>query len=193
MATTRYSQNVAQEQIPFGNLPGGGITNQGVAPFAKLNDTGIEIGNCRMVTAIYQMYGNEVANDIVNLYLIQPGEMIDPTYCSISGSGIAGTATAEVGDDDTTGFGLVSQTALPLGADPARYANSLNIATGQTNPIAFAGGNALTDPYQIGNTATEAGPQGGTIAGSWVQLKFLTLITPVGGKVLVVRLKVITP
>lgn len=196
MAITRYAQNVALEQIPFGNFPGGGITNQGVAPFADLNDPGVELGDVKEVTAIYQMLGNEVANDLVNLYLIQPGEMVDPSRCSFSGSGIAATATAQVGDDDTTGYGLVSNptsTGAALGADPARYANNVNVATGQTNPINFSGGNALVDPYQIGTTAVETSPAGGQVAGAWVQLKFQTLATVVPGKVLVVRLKVIKP
>jgi hypothetical protein len=192
MATTRYAQNIALEQIPFANFPGGGITNQG-SPAANLNDSQIEIGQVRQVTAIYQMYGNEVANDLVNLYLIQPGEQINPTEGSISGSGIATTATVQIGDDDTTGFGLVSKTTLPLGADPARYANNLNVATGQTNPIELSGGNSLTDPYQIGTTAVETSPAGGQVAGAWVQLKFLTLATVVPGKVLVVRLQILKP
>lgn len=191
--TIRSSQ-IAVEQTPFNNFPGGGITTQGVAPYAQFNDAGIELGDVKEVTAIYTMLGNEVANDIVNLYLVQPNEMVTP-FGSLSGSGIAATATVQVGDDDVTGFGLVSRTALPLGADPARYANNLNVATGQTNPIAFAGGSALVDPYLIGTLAVEpVGASPGTgIAGAWVQLKFLTLATPVAGKVLVVRLKVVKP
>lgn len=191
--TIRSSQ-IAVEQTPFNNFPGGGITTQGVAPYAQFNDAGIELGDVKEVTAIYTMLGNEVANDIVNLCLVQPNEMVTP-FGSLSGSGIAATATVQVGDDDVTGFGLVSRTALPLGADPARYANNLNVATGQTNPIAFAGGSALVDPYQIGTLAVEpVGASPGTgIAGAWVQLKFLTLATPVAGKVLVVRLKVVKP
>lgn len=191
-STIRYAQNVAVEQIPFANYPGGGPIPgpQGVG----FNDPGIEIGNVKEVTAIYQMYGNEVANDVVNLYLAQPGTMVAPLG-SICGSGIAATATVQIGDDDTTGFGLVSQTVAPLGADPARYANNVNVATGQTNPIALAGGNALTDPYVIGTTAVEpqGGPAGTGVAGAWVQLKFQTLATPVAGKVLVVRLRLIKP
>jgi hypothetical protein len=190
---TRYAQ-IAVEQTPFNNFPGGGITTQGVAPYAQLNDAGIELGGVKEVTAIYTMLGNEVANDTVNLYLVQPNEMVTPMG-TISGSGIATTATVQVGDDDITGFGLVSRTVLPLGADPARYANNLNVATGQTNPVQFAGGNSLVDPYQIGTLAVE--PQGASpgasIAGAWVQLKFQTLATVISGKVLVVRLKVVKP
>lgn len=194
---TRYAQNVAIEQIPFNNFPGGGMTGQGAgALVADLNDPGVELGEVKEVTAIYQMYGNEVANDIVNLYMIQPGEMVSAADGSVSGSGIATTATVQIGDDDTTGYGLVSNplaTGAALGADPARYANNLNVATGQTNPIRFAGGSSLVDPYQIGATPVETSPAGGQVAGAWVQLKFLTLATVVPGKVLVVRLKVIKP
>lgn len=197
MAITRFAQNIAIEQAPFQNFPGGGITAQGSPASPGFNDPGLEIGDVKEVTCIYQMYGNEVANDIVNLYLAQPGTMVVPLG-SICQSGIAATATAQIGDDDTTGFGLVSQTATPLGADPARYANNVNIATGQTNPIAFAGGSALTDPYVIGATATEpiptgSNPTGAGIAGAWIQLKFQTLATPVAGKVLVIRLRVVKP
>lgn len=202
MAITRYSQ-VAIEQIPFGNLPGGGPILMGTpGPFGltpQFNDPGIEIGNVREVTAIYQMYGNEVANDVANIYLAQPGTMVTPTG-NVSGSGIAGTATINLGDDDTTGYGLVSNpagTGTTKGADPSRYASALNVATGQTNPIRFAGGTALVDPYVIGATAVEPPTNpltpGAGIAGSWVYATFATLITPVGGKVLVFRLTVVKP
>lgn len=189
MAITRFSQ-IADNQGPFQNAPGGGITPQGSPPFAGYNDPSLELGEVKEVTAIYQMAGNEVANDLINIFLAQPGEIVVPTG-SVSGSGVAATATLQIGDDDTTGQGLVSGNTGT--ADPARYANNLNVATGQTNPIAFAGGTALTDPYVIGATATETGPAGGTIAGAWVQAKFLTLATPVAGKVLVFRIRVISP
>ena len=199
MATpiTRYSQ-IAFEQIPFANYPGGGMTAQGPAtPFGNIgfNDPGLELGEVKEVTAIYQMYGNEAASDIINVYLAQPGSMVVPTG-TISGSGIATTATINIGDDDTTGVGVVSNLNNPTQAS-TRYAANINVATGQTNPISFAGGAALTDPYVIGATATEQGPLGtgtGTgVAGSWVQAQFVTLGTPVAGKVLVFRLRVIKP
>lgn len=204
MAITRYSQNIAIEQIPFANFPGGGpmATPQSNGFPVQFNDPGIEIGNVREVTSIYQMYGNEASSDIVNLYLAQPGSMVTPAG-SISGSGVATTATVDVGDDDTTGYGLVSsgiafgQTppAAGLGASPTRYASAINVATGQTNPVAFTGGDSLVDPYQIGTLATEpvGSSPGAGIAGSWVQLRFRSVGTPVAGKVLVVRLKVVKP
>ena len=207
MATpiTRYAQNVAIEQIPFANFPGGGPmaapTAQGGFP-VQFNDAGIEFAALREVVSIYQMYGNEASSDIVNLYLAQPGTQIKPTG-TVCGSGIATTATVDIGDDDTTGYGLVSSgvafgAAPPSagdGADPIRYASAINLATGQTNPVAFAGGNSLTNPYQIGTLATEpAGSSPGAgVAGSWIQLRFRSIGTPVAGKVLVVRLTALKP
>ena len=195
MATTRYA-SVAFDQIPFQNFPGGGMTQQGnLTPFGAVgfNDPALQIGNVREVTAVYQMYGNEVANDVINLYLAEPGTMITPAG-TVSGSGIATTATLNIGDDDTTGTGIVS--GLNQNA-ATRYASGINVATGQTNPIAFAGGGSLADPYVIGSTALEQGTLGsGTgsgVGGAWVQAVFATLNTPVAGKVLVFRLKVVKP
>jgi hypothetical protein len=218
MAITRYTQNVAEEQIPFFNIPEGGpITGlYGIPGIGNgFNDPGLEMGNVLQVTAIYQMYGNEAANDIINIYMAQPGTIIDPTYSSVSGAGVATTATLNIGDDDVTGYGLVSSgvafTQAPLpgvtfpgaitpqGASTTRYASGINVATGQANPVAFAGGTSLIDPYVIGLFATE--PPGSSanlspgagVAGSWIQATFATLGTPVAGKVLVFRLKVIKP
>ena len=202
MAITRYSQ-VAFEQVPFANYPGGGMTNQGSGggPFnayAGFNDPGIEIGNMREITAIYQMYGNEAASDVINLYLAQPGTKVSPVGW-VSQSGIATTATINIGDDDTTGSGLVSNptqnAAITDGASATRYCSGLNVATGQTGALAFTGGDALYNPYIIGATATEGstGPTGTGVSGAWVYARFVTLGTPVAGKVLVFRLRVIKP
>lgn len=188
-AITRYAQ-IAVEQQVFGNLPGGGITNQGAAaPYPALNDAGLEIGDVREVTAVYQMYGNEAANDLINIYLAQPGTMVTPSG-SVSQRSPGTTMTLNIGDDDTTGVGLVSGLNNNAGT---RYASGINTATGQTNPVAFAGGDALTDPYVIGATATETNPNGGTIAGAWIQAKFATLSAPTAGGCLIFRLKVVKP
>ena len=210
MATpiTRYAQSVAIEQIPFANFPGGGPvpgpTSQGGFS-TQFNDPGLELGYAMEVTSIYQMYGNEASSDLINVYLAQPGDLISPAFSSISGSGIATTATVDVGDDDITGYGLVSSgvafgaqpPAAGLGANPTRYASAINVATGQTNPVSFAGGTALTDPYVIGALAIEPQGQvsspGAGIAGSWVQLRFRSIGTPVAGQVLVIRLKIVRP
>jgi len=202
----RYAQNVAIEQIPFANFPGGGPiagpSSQAGFP-SQFNDPALEIGEVFEVTAIYQMYGNEAASDVINIYLAQPNTVVAPTG-SVSGSGVATTATLNVGDDDVTGYGLVSsgaafettQLSYPAkGASPTRYAANINVATGQTNPVAFAGGDALVDPYVIGTLAVEpvGGSAGTGVAGSWVQATFVTMATPVAGKVLVFRLRVIKP
>ena len=187
MATTRYAQNVAVEQIPFQNYPGGGITNQGTVPYAQFNDSQLEIGDVKEVTAIYQMYGNEVANDIINLYLAEPGTMVSPIG-SVSQRSPGTTMTLDIGDNDTTGVGLVS--GLNNNA-ATRYASAINTATGQTNPVNFSGGDALTDPYQIGVTATVPGANVGNMPGGWVQAMFHALTAPTAGGVLIFRLKVI--
>lgn len=207
MATTRYTQNIAIEQIPFGNFPGGGPIAGPNGPYgafpAQFNDPALEIGNVREVTAIYQMYGNEVANDVINVYLAQPNEIVSPIG-SVVTTGIAATATLDIGDDDTTGYGLISSgvafgkdpsTVTAKGADISRYASGINVATGQTNPVLFAGGTALADPYVIGTLAVEpTGNSAGTgVSGAWVQARLSTLATPVAGKCLIFRLRVTRP
>ena len=214
MATpiTRYAQNVAIEQIPFMNLPGGGPvagpTYSGVgAPMPiQFNDPGVEIGQVRNVTAIYQLQGNETVNDIINIYLAQPGSMIDPAYSSISCAGAATILTGTVGDDDVTGYGLVSsgaafttttfpQSYTPQGASATRYSTAMTLSGSPTLPVAFVGGTAFTDPYVIGTTAVEpvGGSPGTGVAGSWIQFTFSSISVQIAGKVLVFRLKVIKP
>jgi hypothetical protein len=211
MATpiTRYAQ-IAFEQIPFANFPGGGPISQGSTPFGNVgfNDPGIEIGNVREVTAIYQMYGNEASSDIINLYLAQPGTMVSVvgTVCGSGAtggnptvSGVAASLLLSVGDDDVTGSGLVSNptqvSTFTDGASAVRYSAPVDISTGKTNPVSFAGGSAQINPYQIGATAYE--PQGGNpltgVAGAWVQAYLNKVATPTAGAVLVFRLKVIKP
>lgn len=185
MATTRYT-NIAKEQAPFANVPGGGITSQQGNASAKLNDPALELGNVHMVTAVYQMLGNEAANDLINVYLIQPGEMVDPAYSSVSQKSPGTTMTLDIGDDDTTGQGIITG----LNNTPStRYASGINTATGQTNPVPLSGGGALIDPYVVGTTAVETNPAGGTIAGAWLQAKFATLSAPTAGGCLIFRLK----
>ena len=201
-STIRYTQNVGQEQIPFGNYPGGGPI---AGPGGQFNDPGVEIGSVREVIAVYQMYGNEVANDIINIYMAQPGTLVDPLGSGVACSGVAGTATLNIGDDDSNGYGLVSSgvafganplTVTPQGQDPSRYASGINVATGQTSPVLFTGGSSINDPHYIGTLALE--PQGyaqpgAGVQGSWIQATFATLATPVAGKVLIFKLKLIKP
>lgn len=212
MATTRYTQNVAIEQIPFGNFPGGGPIPGPNGPYgafpAQFNDPALEIGDVHQVTAIYQMYGNEVANDVINVYLAQPGTMVDPANSTVTTTGIATTATLDIGDDDTNGYGLISSgvafgtnpsTVTPQGADISRYASGINVATGQTNPVAFgASGSSLVDPHVIGGvqglgTEPTGGSAGTGVSGSWIQARLSTLGTPVAGKCLIFKLKLIKP
>ena len=186
MAT--YYSSIANEQQPFLNFPGGGLTTQP----NQFNDPGLEIGQVREVTAYYTMTGSELANDTIRLYLAQPGTMIDPTYSSVSTNGVGTTAVISVGDDDTTGTYLITGTS---GASATRYASGLTVNASVTAPIGFTGGASLNNPYQIGALAVE--PQGSSagtgVAGSWVYATFTTLTVPVAGQVLVFRLKVVKP
>ncbi len=190
MATITRFTKIASEQQPFGNLPGGGITTQGSPAAPGYNDAALELGDVKEVTAVYQMYGNEAANDLINVYMLQPNEMLDPAYSSVSQRSPGTTMTLNIGDDDTTGAGIISGLNNNAGT---RYASGINTATGQTNPVALTGGDALTDPYQVGSTATETGPNGGTVSGCWVQAKFATLSAPTAGGCLIFRLRVIKP
>lgn len=186
MAT--YYSSIATEQQPFLNFPGGGLTNQP----NSFNDPGLELGALNEVTAYYTMTGSEAAGDKINVYLAQPGSMIDPAYSSVSTNGVASTATLNIGDDDTTGTYLITGTS---GASATRYASGLDVHASVTSPIGFASGASLNNPYQIGALAIE--PQGSSagtgIAGAWVYATFATLVTPVAGQVLVFRLKVVKP
>jgi hypothetical protein len=208
----RYTQNVAIEQIPFFNLPGGGplqnpTHSDSPTSFGfpiQFNDAGIEIGSVKNVTAIYQLQGNETVNDIINIYLAQPGSMIDPAYSSISCTAAATILTGTVGDDDVTGYGLVSSgvafgatplTVTPKGASATRYSTTITLSGSPTNPVAFVGGTAFIDPYVIGTLAVEpvGGSPGTGISGSWIQFTISTISVQVAGTVLVFRLKVIKP
>ena len=210
----RYTQNVAIEQIPFLNLPGGGPVagpthSDSATSFGfpiQFNDPGVEIGQVQQVTAIYQLQGNETVNDIINIYLAQPGSMIDPAYSSISVVAAATVLTGTVGDDDVTGYGLVSSgaafsaTGLPTsyaaqGARANRYSTAMTLSGSPTNPVGFVGGSAFVDPYVIGALAVEpvGGSPGTGISGSWIQFTFSSISVQVAGTVMVFRLKVIKP
>ncbi len=209
---TRYTQNVAVVQIPFGNLPGGGpitgptYTGVGAPMPIQFNDPGIEIGKVANVTAIYQLQGNETVGDIINIYLAQPGSMIDPAFSSISCTAAATILTGTVGDDDVTGYGLVSsgaaftavippQSYTPQGASASRYSTAITLSASPTNPVGFVGGSAFVDPYVIGALAVEpvGGSAGTGVSGSWIQFTISSISVQVAGKVLVFRLKVIKP
>lgn len=196
MAITNYT-DIAKEQAPFANFPGGGMTNQGSPASAGFNDPSLEIGNVKEVIATYTMLGNEAANDLVNIYLAQPGTILDPVNSHAVGNGIATTATIAVGDDDVTGNYVNQNPTTAQPASQSRYSSSINAATNNqtTSGTAtqFVGGDALVTPFIIGATAVENAAAGGTISGSWIQLKWLTMSAPVAGKLLVFRLKLIKP
>lgn len=211
MAVTRYTQNVAIMQAPFtavcDYVGGGPIAGPTLGGFpVQYNDAGSEIGAVKTVTAIYQMYGNESVGDIINIYLAQPNDVIDPSFCTVSGGNTAAPSgfTINVGDDDVTGYGLVSsgqafsQTALigsitPLGASATRYASGLSISGAVTTT--FSGGSSFVDPYVIGTLAVEpVGSSAGVgVSGSWVQATITAIAGQVAGKVLVFRLRVLKP
>jgi hypothetical protein len=211
---TRYTQNVAVVQIPFYNLPGGGPVagpthSDSATSFGfpiQFNDPGIEMGAVKCVTAIYQLQGNETVGDIINIYLAQPGSMIDPAYSNISCTAAATILTGTVGDDDVTGYGLVSsgvaftpvtfpQAPTPQGANASRYSTAITLSGSPTNPVGFVGGSAFIDPYVIGALAVEpvGGSPGTGVAGSWIQFTVSSISVQVAGKVLVFRLRVIKP
>ena len=188
MAT--YYSSIATEQQPFLNFPGGGPVSNGTG--SGFNDPALEIGSVKEVIAYYTMTGSEAQGDKINIYLAQPGSMVDPTYSSVSTNGVGATATLSIGDDDTTGTYLITGAS---GASATRYASGLDVHASVTSPIGFAGGTSLNNPYQIGALAIE--PQGSSagtgIAGSWVYATFASLVTPTAGQVLVFRLKVVKP
>ena len=214
MAITRYTQNVAIMQSPFSTGPIGDYVGGGpiVGPLAagfpiQYNDAGLELGQVEEVTAIYQLYGNESVNDIINIYLAQPGSMLDPAYSSVStAASSSSTLTLQVGDDDVTGYGLVSSgvaftptpligSITPAGASPTRYSTSIAVGSGATSPVAFTGGAAFTDPYVIGTLAVEpvGGSPGTGVSGSWIQAQILSIVGQSPGKVLIFRLRIIKP
>ena len=132
------------------------------------------------------------------------GSLIDPAYSSISCTAAATILTGTVGDDDVTGYGMVTSgvafgqtplTVTPAGANASRYSTAITLSGSPTNPVAFVGGTAFVDPYVIGTLAVEpvGGSPGTGIDGSWIQFTISTISVQVAGKVLVFRLKVIKP
>jgi hypothetical protein len=216
---TRYTQNVAIMQVPgfsptspIGDYVGGGplVGPLGLGFPVQYNDSGLEIGAVKTVTAIYQLYGNESVNDIINIYLAQPGDLLDPSFSTVSGGSTAATGlTISVGDDDVTGYGLVSSgvafavtpltgttfpgAVTPQGASTTRYMSATSITGAVTTT--FTGGTAFTDPYVIGALAVEpvGGSPGTGVSGSWIQATITAISGQIAGKVLVFRLRIIKP
>jgi hypothetical protein len=116
---------------------------------------------------LYTMVGTEAANDVINLVRLPGGVKIDPTLSSVTGDGIATTATIDVGDNDVLGVGAV--------ADVDRYADGLDVAAAGIDLFSANACAARLTPYVLGGE-------------SIIQAKFITLVTPVAGKKLRFRI-----
>lgn len=115
-------------------------------------------------TAKYTMTGSEAAADIINIVKLPQGTTIIPGLCSVTGDGIATTATLDVGDDDDSDA-----------ADADRYADGLDVAASGTDLFTGIAGVAQQTPYTLGKDAI-------------IQGTFATMATPVADKVLTFRI-----
>lgn len=137
---------------------------------ANLNDPNLDFARSKIVTAVYTMTGNEVANDVINIARVPQGSYVNPVDGNVAAEAVATTCTLSVGDMDTNGG--------TQAYNPARYSAALNIAAGNTTVgFPFSGGTTLLTPAQIGD--------------DWPFLiaTFATLGTPVAGKKIVFRIK----
>lgn len=141
-----------------------------VNTLANLNDPNLDFARLKLVTAVYTMTGNELANDVIAIAKVPQGSLVNPVDGNVASEAIATTATLSVGDEDTNGG--------TQAYNPARYSAALNIAAGNTTVgFPFTGGTALLTPAKI--------------ADDWVFLiaTFATLTVPVAGKKIVFRIK----
>lgn len=121
----------------------------------------------RVVEVIYTMLGTEAAGDVINIVKLPQGAIIDPSLSSVTTDGIAGTATLDVGDNDTAGVGAA--------ADVDRYADGLDVAAAGVDKFdSIANASRLT-PYALG-------------ADSIVTGTLVTLVTPVAARKLTFRI-----
>jgi len=142
----------------------------GTNTLANLDDPNLSAGRLKMITAIYVMTGNEVANDVVYVARVASGYIVDPISGNMAGNGIATTATVSVGDTDTVG-GTVNP-------DISRYSAAQSVAANNTTVgVPFSGGTQLTAPAQV------------TDDWVWLIAQFATLAVPVAGKQIVFRVK----
>ena len=165
MAT--FQSNIAAAQVAGYNFPGGsgGLTAQP----GGFNDPVLELGSASVITALYTMTGNEAVNDIIQIALIGQGAVVSPDS-TVTGNGIATSASISVGDTDTVGA-----TVTP---DAARYSAIISVgAAVTTTATSFSGGTVLNAP-----ASTTDDPV-------WIQAKFTAMNTPVAGKVLCFRLR----
>lgn len=141
----------------------------GANTLAHQNDPEYQLAKVGWVTAIYTMVGTEAATDIIYVIRLNAGTLVHP-YGYVSGDGIAGTATCTVGDTDTQG-GTVS-------ADVDKYSTALNVAASTAN-AQWTGGVQVTTPIEIVDDQC------------WLTVRLATLLTPVAGKKLVIRVPII--
>lgn len=146
----------------------GAVETGNVNYLANLDDPNLACGRLSLITATYTMTGSEVANDLIYIKRVPSGALVDPTS-SMTGNGIATTATVSVGDNDTQG-GTVNP-------DVVRYSGAVNVAANQTSPVAFSSGTTLNAPAEI------------TDDWVWLMATFATLATPVANKVLIFRIR----
>jgi hypothetical protein len=144
---------------------------QAAPTLANRNAPGKAIGELRYVHAAYTILGTEAQSDTFNIIKLPAGAEIIPHLCRASHiSTLATTATLDVGDDDVLGVGAA--------ADPDRYCDGIDIAAAGVD--AFATGVADSTPYVLGSDA-------------WIIGTFATLVTPVAGVVLNIRLACVLP
>jgi hypothetical protein len=128
---------------------------------------GLKISGLLLIaTSTYTMLGTEAAGDKINIVRLPMRAMVDPTYSTVVGDGIATTATLDVGDDDVLGVGAA--------ADVDRYADGLDVAAAGIDKFDANACAARLTPYVLGSE-------------SWIIGTLVTLVTPVAGKKLVFR------
>lgn len=157
---------------------------------ANLVDPNLSSARVKLITAVYTMTGNEVANDAIYIARLPSGAIVNPVDGNVASEAVGTTATLSIGDTDTQG-GTAAY-------DPARYSAALNIAAGNTTVgFPFSGGTTLLTPPTVPaaapqfSAATPVGMNSG-ITDDWVWLigTFATLSVPVAGKKIVFRVKV---
>jgi len=115
----------------------------------------------------YTILGTEAQGDFLNLIKLPQAAVIDPTLSSVVTDGIATTATLDIGDDDDEGVGAAT--------DADRYADGLDVAAAGVDLFSANAAAARLVPYKLSKD-------------SIIKLEFKTLVTPVAGKKLLIRL-----
>ncbi len=147
----------------------------GVNILANLDDPNLSAGRLQMITATYTMLGTEAANDAIYIARLPSGALVDVPAGNVAAEAVATTMTLSVGDTDTAG-GTAAY-------NPARYSAALDVHAGNTT-VGF--------PFSGGSNLLASGPNQ-EIVDDWVWLiaTFATIGTPVAGKKLIFRIKVV--